>query len=437
MKKIVSFTVVSIFFSCVTFPPPDWMVNQPADLDYWYGYGTVDKSFKGNLREEVRKRAIDEIASQISLDITSNFKTKILEKNHSIEQYTESISEVRLNANLENIEIVGTYKNKDQVTMLVRLSKDKYYETIRRKRSNAVDTALGYIEQADQVFSSASFALLEKADKIIKDYRDRPIPVQYPKVKEGKIQNLYPLIQLKISDYYNRIDIETNPDEIDGIIGFPINQKIIVNVKDKDTGHPIPGISMYSVMNGDTIGVSESDESGKAEFLLSRINDKQALQSFDIIVNHNELFESSKFNNKIFASIPINARAPRISIKSSEKNLKKELKIMPITQSLKQVFQEIYGAEFVDSDSDLQISLDVSTERKTKNKNEYGLFVAYGNLSININTETGEEIFSMVLSGEMGRSFSNHRLAGLEAIDELNKKMMKKLKIDLDSVFNN
>ena len=110
---------------------------------------------------------------------------------------------------------------------------------------------------------------------------------------------------------------------------------------------------------------------------------------------------------------------------------------MPITQSLKQVFQEIYGAEFVDSDSDLQISLDVSTERKTKNKNEYGLFVAYGNLSININTETGEEIFSMVLSGEMGRSFSNHRLAGLEAIDELNKKMMKKLKIDLDSVFNN
>ena len=140
---------------------------------------------------------------------------------------------------------------------------------------------------------------------------------------------------------------------------------------------------MYSVLMGDTIGTSESNENGKAEFILSRIDNKQTLQSFDIIVNHNELFESSKFNNKIFASIPVNARPPRISIQSSEKNLKKDLKIMPISQSLKQVFQEMYGAEFVEGDGDLQIDLMVSTERKTKNKNEYGLFVAYGDLTIN------------------------------------------------------
>ena len=43
----------------------------------------------------------------------------------------------------------------------------------------------------------------------------------------------------------------------------------------------------------------------------------------------------------------------------------------------------------------------------------------------------------MSITGEMGRSFSNHRLAGLEAIDVLNKKMMRKLEIDLDSVFDN
>ena len=64
-------------------------------------------------------------------------------------------------------------------------------------------------------------------------------------------------------------------------------------------------------------------------------------------------------------------------------------------------------------------------------------FIAYGNLTISIITKSGEEIFSMAMTGEMGRSFSNHRLAGLEAIDKLNKKMMKKLKIDLDSVFDN
>ena len=227
VKKFIGFCIVSFFFSCYILPQPEWIVNQPTDNDYWYGYGIVQKSFKGNLREDARKRAIDEIASQISIDITSNFKTKITEKNYSIEEYTESISEVRLNANLEHIEIVGTYKGKEEITLFARLNKETYYETIRRKRANAVETAIGYVEQADKVFSSASFSLLEKADNQIKDYLDRPIPIQYPK-DGGKIQNLYPLIQLKISDYYNRINIETNPDEIDGIIGFPINQKIMV-----------------------------------------------------------------------------------------------------------------------------------------------------------------------------------------------------------------
>ena len=42
----------------------------------------------------------------------------------------------------------------------------------------------------------------------------------------------------------------------------------------------------------------------------------------------------------------------------------------------------------------------------------------------------------MSVNRELGRSFSNHRLAGLESIEALNKKMMKQLKIELDSVFN-
>ena len=434
IKKFLSLFILAVLFSCYTLPPPDWILNQPIDDEYWYGYGIVTKSFKGNLREEARKRAIEEIASQISIEIASNFKTRIVEKDYSIEEYTESISEARINANLENIEVVGTYKDKEEVTLFARLNKESYYETIRRKRANSVEIALGYLEQADKVFSSATFSLLEKAGKQIENYLDSPITIQYPKVG-GKIQNLYPLIQLKISDYYNRIDIKTRPNNIDGIIGFPIKQKIIVDVQDRDTGNPISGISMYSIVYGDTVGISKSNEIGRAEFVLSRINNKKALQSFDIIVNHNETFEDSKFNNKIFASIPINARPPRISMKSNEKNLKKDLKTSPVSQNLKQIFQEIYGAEFVDSNGDLHINLDVSTEKKTKNKNEYGLFIAYGNLSIDILNQNGKEIFSMAITGEMGRSFSNHRLAGLEAIDELNKKVMKKLKFDLDSVF--
>ena len=434
LNKFFRFFILGIIFSCYSLPPPDWLINQPNDNNYWYGYGIVQKKFKGNIRDEARKRAIEEIASQISIDISSNFKTKITEKNYSVKEYTESITETRLNANLEHVEIIGTYNNKEEVTLFARLNQNTYYETIRRKRANSVETALGYIQQADKSFSAASFALLEKADKEIEKYLDSPISIQYPKIR-GKIQNLYPMIQYKIADYYNRISINPSPDIINGIIGFPINQNITISINDIKTGNPISGIPIYGTLIGDTIGVSISDQNGNAGFVLTRIKNKKTLQSFEIIVNHNELFESSRFNNRIFTSVPINARSPKISINSLERNLKKDLEIEPVAESLKQVLQIMFGAEFVDSDSDLEIELLVSTEKKSKNKNEYGLFVAYGNLSMNIKTNAGEEIFSMAITGEMGRSFSSHRLAGLESIEELNKKMMKKLKLDLGSVF--
>ena len=109
-----------LFLSCYSLPEPDWVNNHIVDAEYWYGYGIVNKEYVGNVREEARSRAIEEIATQISIDISSNFQTTITEFNFSINEYTEKVSRFRLSQSIENLEIVDSYKGLDHFFVLMR-----------------------------------------------------------------------------------------------------------------------------------------------------------------------------------------------------------------------------------------------------------------------------------------------------------------------------
>ncbi|MAP66909.1 MAG: hypothetical protein CMF80_04320 [Candidatus Marinimicrobia bacterium] len=429
------FSLIFFILSCYKVPEPDWIKSTVSDNDHWYGYGVVEKKNIANLTKEARLRSIEDIASQISIDISSNFKRVIIEDNFSINEYTKNISSFRLSENIQSVEFIDSYRDKNNFYVLSRLNKNKYYETIREKRSIAVETALNYMEQADKSFGFSTFELLEKAENEIYNFIDVSIPVIYPK-DGGKLQQLYPLIKYKISDYYNRINVNFNPQKIDLIYGFPNDQSIELLVFDYKSGLPIPGIPLYYLLGKDTIATSISSNIGKSIIKVPFMNDNFK-QTIDVIIDHNKLFESSNYNNKVLATIPILPRSPKISVKSIEKNYSNPIITEPITQSIKLFFQKKYGAIFVQENADIHINVNASTFKLEGGKNEYGLFLAHGNLSLNILNSKKQEIFSISFNNELGRSFSNYRLAGLDAIDSLNEKMIKNLKIKLNSYFVN
>ena len=220
------------------------------------------------------------------------------------------------------------------------------------------------------------------------------------------------------------------------IYGFPNDQSIELFVFDYKSGLPIPGIPLYYLLGKDTIATSISSNIGKSIIKVPFMNDNFK-QTIDVIIDHNKLFESSNYNNKVLATIPILPRSPKISVKSIEKNYSNPIITEPITQSIKLFFQKKYGAIFVQENADIHINVNASTFKLEGGKNEYGLFLAHGNLSINILNSKKQEIFSISFNNELGRSFSSYRLAGLDAIDSLNEKMIKNLKIKLNSFFVN
>ena len=153
IQNLMVFIAIPFIISCISKKPPDWINTRLHSSDYWYGYGRVSKPFNGDIQNEARNRAIDEIASQISIQISSEMSTLITEHNFDINEYSRSLMETRVNSNLENIELINNFNSDKEFIFLARLSKDKYYNSLQKKRLNATETALGYIKQADKKFS--------------------------------------------------------------------------------------------------------------------------------------------------------------------------------------------------------------------------------------------------------------------------------------------
>ncbi len=421
--------------SCSSPKPPDWIYTQPENTDYWFGYGIVAKPFSGDIREEARNRAIEEIAAQISIQISSQMENLITEHNYDVNEFTRSLTETRINSNLENIEISKTYNDKEEFILLAKLSRQKYYETVQKQRRNAVETALGLVRQADENFKGATFTLLDQAINEISNYMDEPIFVEYP-VGSGLSVQLYPLLKLKISELLNRISLKVSPNRVTSVIGIPDINVISVQVIDVETGNPIPDIPLTWSMTSPTDYLIYSDEHGEAGFTLPVIVDKTPVQPFNIIVKVDMLISSGSYKN-IQSFALIHAASPVISIQSSERNLGNIMDISAITEGVKQVFQELYGAEFTtDLGGDIILNINANTQKRSNSVNEYGLFVTYGNVNISISTQSGNEIFSTTLTGEMGRSFSNHEDSGLDAIQNMKEKILSQLKPELEKVFS-
>ena len=83
----IFFFLLLIFVSCVsqpTTPRPDWILTSNSNSNDWVGVGSIEKPFSGNIREAARSQAVNEIASQITIQISSNFTNIMTEHNLSL-----------------------------------------------------------------------------------------------------------------------------------------------------------------------------------------------------------------------------------------------------------------------------------------------------------------------------------------------------------------
>ena len=103
MKHIIPVFLPVLFVISCSSPPeikPDWVINEPnSDDDYWVGIGIIKKPLPDDYREIAQQRALNEIGSQINVQLTSTVTSVIQELNYDVDEYFSSIIETRINQN--------------------------------------------------------------------------------------------------------------------------------------------------------------------------------------------------------------------------------------------------------------------------------------------------------------------------------------------------
>jgi len=436
----VIFPIIFLVISCSSHPEPQWITSHPNAENYWFGIGSVEKPFYGDdIREEARSNALNEIASQISVDVSASFEKVTTEHDLSLDEFAKSVVQTRVDNNLPNIEMVDSYESKNRYYLLARLSQITYYETIEKKRRNAVKTAMGLLDKAESEFSVQTFSFVNEAMQELAPYMDVPIEEEYPLGSEKKI-NLNSYIKLLANSFVDRLSIFPDETEIEIKLGFTRDVKLGVQIIDKQTNTPLDHIPVSGKLQGDDAGISVlSDAGGHCTFPLPILEVKTAIQYVNFMVNMDDLIGASHlFGNlpQVQAQSIIKVVPPDILVQITENNLGVETDNPYVAPVIMEFFAEHYSANFVDSnDADIIISGSINTRSISDMPNNYGIYQVFADVTLSIsNGETGEKIIKKSFNKIQGSDFSSNREAGNQALKKLSERITEEFLPELSEI---
>ncbi len=417
-----------LLFSLCTRPPlatPDWVEESVSNSIFWYGVGT------GESRQSAREAAFNEIASQISVEISSSFTRVITEQNYNPVEYTNSIINARLTASLPEIEILKTQQVESLFYVQARLSKDRYFSLVDSKRQAAIQKALDLLDLSRQDFSKNTFVLLTDALKQIVDYMDEDLRVIYPPDSGNEI-NLYSYINGKILEYFNQIAVKPESNAVDVIAGLPIKNGLTLTCFDQVTGNPLQGIPLIA---NDVNTVSDysfmSIADGSARFAPDVIRES-GVHIYHISVDSDELIPAVLGRVGIpsiaQADISVAVRGLKIQFVSEELNLGHESSNPYVEPAIKKYFKEQFNAVFTDeTEADIVMNTRVSCTRRNPQPSEYYGQLVYqasadGTLTI-IDPDSRRELLQRSINNVAGISYNSFDDAGKDALKKLSEKI--------------
>ncbi|MDP6569666.1 MAG: LPP20 family lipoprotein [Candidatus Marinimicrobia bacterium] len=425
-----------LFTSCISIKPaPEWVFTQPSAEKFWFGVGNVKKPYYGtNIREEARNKAIEEISSQISVDISASFERVVREHNLQLEDYSKSIVQTRVENSLPHIEILDFYESKDRYYLLARLSQEKYYQSITQQRENAVQLVISLLEQAQKEESAHSFLLIGEAASEILPYIDYPIEVEFPK-GSGQRVNLYSHIKLMALQQMQDIQLIPNAKEIEITAGFSKGEEVSVLVSQSDESTPVKGLPLrISLKNSSEFISALTDENGKVIFPIPKLEDKGSIQYIEISVDISELFGINLFTHisAIKEEIILRVVPPQIAIHLTELKLEAENSNPFVQPVITDFFSRELGAVFTEgNDSDLRISGEVRTWKSAETPavvSGVEMFQVSCNATIRLyHGKTGEEL--------LAKSYSLNKVIDYYSFEEAANKALIQVSEQIQAEF--
>ncbi|MEI9920585.1 MAG: LPP20 family lipoprotein [Bacteroidota bacterium] len=421
---------------------PAWLSAKPAEDVYYVGIGHALKDGTNNYIQEAKKSALEDLISEIKVNVSSTSVLTSLDVNKEFSEKYEQIINTTVADELEEYEQVDSWEDDRNYWLYYRLSKQRYHDIKEQQKKDAVSLALDFFTKAKQ--SERAGATVESLGfyfqgfHAIEKYLADPIRLTF----EGKEILLTNEIIASIQHQLDNISITNTPNAIEinrrvAQSGQPIMTRAVF----KDSGKPIPDLPLSAFFqkgSGDVFPSYKTDVGGSAKIMLTKITSRDLEQSMAVKVdplafaglNPSDIYKLVVDKMVVpTANVVMKVQRPLVFVSAQEKSLGIDKSNRQVTNKIKN-YLATAGFEFTDNKSASELWVDVQSDSE-KGSASGSIYITYVTAIIKVaTTKDNKEIYATTLDRIKGYSLDYERSsqeAYNKSIDALEKEKLPEL----------
>lgn len=355
---------------------PGWLKDQPYRDGYYTGIGHSIKDGTNNYIQAAKKSALDDLVSQIKVNVASTSILSFFETDQKIREDYEQIIKTTAAEEIEEFELVDAWEDERNYWVYYQLSISRYQQIKEEQKRNATILARDFYVKGTEAeeagnplqaigFYFQAFRSMEKylGDAIRITLGDREILL----VNEiyASIQKILQTINLKVEPSQITVNRRLAQSQIDVIAKAVYYNGTIASA--------LPMMAYFEKGSGDIFPEYTTNDKGEAKVLITRISSMDAEQRVAVKVNIDALSGTSaspvySLVAKTFkvpsAEVLLKVQRPVVFLTSDEKSLGSRKQNDQLTNKLKNLLVN-NGFEFTDNKSaaDLWFDIQADSER--------------------------------------------------------------------------
>ena len=439
MIQKLKILILFLIFSFVLCEQANWVSKRPVNRAYYIGIGMVKKSTSTNYVQSAKNNALNDLASEISINISSELVDVMIEQSGMSEEKSRSEIQALTKAELEEYELIDTWENDYEYWVYYHLSKEIYKANIELKRQNAISLSLDLFKKAKEKETNwntqgstinSAIEYYIQALKPIENYYGDPLEVSYNGNKIFLQNEIFSSLQWILS----KMKLKAVNPKLDVKVGHALKNELKVSASFTDNGKTVIVTNLpvqFSFIKGDgeLVKTRKTDSRGVVNGQIIEISPNQKIQMIRASLDLTNYFSEDSASEYLLntlrnINVPsskfiVNVIGPKVYLESNEYNLGSLLDVKVLEPKIKSYLTQ-KGYSFTDDITEADAMITINAESR-QGSEMYGQYVAFVDASISVtDMETGEEIYKNALQNKKGIQLS-FKKAGLKAYQEVSK----------------
>jgi hypothetical protein len=440
MKHLCSRIAFIAFIGVVpilAYAQPSWVTKRPIDPVYYIGIGAAQKT-KGSTDyiQKAKDNALNDLASGITVTVSSEIMRKVVETNASIEDNFKSQIQTSAKAELEGVEWVDTYDGDGQYWVYCRISREAYEAAKQRRIKNALKLSADLyttgqkFEQENNVARALTYYVQSLSP--MEKYLGEPLETEIGGKKVILVNEIFSSLQ----NLLGQIELTSLTPKQDGKVGMALKKpfEVTATLTGSKAGPVVNLPLMFTFIrgSGEMVKNNSTDNTGDAKCDIHKITASDRIQIVEakiflagmISADSSSVILSAVLNSLSVPStrMVLTVTGLEVYVDADESQFGAKMKQPRIEPAIKNKLAE-QGFAFTNDMANATVVINIKADSR-RGSETMGLCVSYVDATISVlDMRSGEEIYKNSMNNVKGISDTFEKGA-FKAFDEAAKNVV-------------